>query len=91
MMRATLVVALLAVACEVPGCATTGHTPGVERARIDLERRQLFLDCLHEYSLGTVIGEDVDYGDRDARAKAVYACAELAGLRPEALGVLEGE
>jgi hypothetical protein len=91
MMRGVLAVALLAVACEAPGCSTTGYSPAVERAHIALERRQLFLECLHEYSLGTVVGEDVDYGAPQARAQAVSACAELAGLRPEALGILEGE
>jgi hypothetical protein len=43
----------------------------------------VYLDCLHEYSLGIVIGEDLDYDLGENRKLAITACAKLAGLNPE--------
>ena len=50
--------------------------------RVNVERRALYLECLHQYSLGVVIGEDLDYNLDDNRAVVIDYCAALAGLDP---------
>jgi len=63
-------VAGLAVArCAAPADAAPRRDCGCE-----LERRRLYLDCMHAYSLGAVLGPDGQPAD------AAMACRELAGL-----------
>lgn len=50
-----------------------------EPCSCELERRRLYLDCLHEHSLGTVVGFDATDPAADPRP-AAEACRELAGL-----------
>jgi len=61
----------VAVAIASAGCAGRNDCAG----QLEVERRELYLRCLHEYSLGAVVG--VEEGDDQA---AVERCAALAGL-----------
>lgn len=51
----------------------------------DVERRKVYLDCLHEYSLGSVVGEDLDYDLAENRKQVTAACAKLANIDPGVL------
>lgn len=73
--RMTIVAVAIAIASSA-GCAVAAS--GECAGHLEVERRELYLRCLHEYSLGAVLG--VEEGDDQA---AIERCAALAGLDVE--------
>lgn len=79
-----LILALAFAICSFDGGRTSADRR-IDRERIDVERRQLYLNCLHQYSLGTVVAEDLDYDLGKNRKLVTAACAKLARLNPETI------
>ena len=74
---------VLAMSQFALGVSEPTRDQAVERERLEVEKRKLYLTCLHEYSLGTVVGEDLGVSTQGARKYAMHQCAFLAGLKPE--------